>query len=392
MSKEEVIKARREYSGPAFLSAAFRPFFFAASIWAVLSIAIWLDVLLGDSSAVNIGLVWHIHEMVFGFAAAAVAGFILTAVPNWTGRLPVRGLPLAGLAMLWLMGRLAMLAYGFLGVAYIAWIDSLFLFVLAFVVAREIIMGKNKRNIIVAIFIFAFAVANLLMHLELQSIGNFGGHGWRLGLGVLVALLALIGGRITPSFTRNWLAKRGEKNLPGQPGALDKFVLLLTIIAILFWVVLPDFYLSGILLIFAGLGQGIRLTRWRGLACLREPIVFVLHIGFCWIALGLVLLGASIVWQILPASTAIHALTIGAVGTMISAVTSRASLGHSGRIIKAGKLLSFVYLLISAAAVLRISNVFTSGVYITIMAGLFWVLAFGLFVLLFSRLWFSPRK
>ena len=205
------ILARREYSGPAFLSGAFRPFFLGASVWAVVAIGYWLAQYNGwlEAPEAITGRDWHIHEMLFGFAGAALAGFILTAVPNWTGRLPVRGWPLGGLATLWLLGRLVMLS----GHSMLMLLDIVFLFVLAGVVAREIIGGRNKRNLVVAGMITLMAMANLLTHLERLEMFSMDGHSWRFALAVLLSLLSLIGGRVTPSFTRNLLAKQNVENM-----------------------------------------------------------------------------------------------------------------------------------------------------------------------------------
>ncbi len=390
--KRARIMARREYKGPVFFSGAFRPFFLGAALWAVIAIGLWL-IALYDGQGVAISPSWHIHEMIFGFAGAAVAGFILTAVPNWTGRLPVRGWPLAGLTGLWLLGRFGMVAEGFFGLAKFGYLDLLFLPVLALVVGREIIAGKNKRNLVVVGLIGLLALANLLTHFGQDGItGGMGwGWGWRLGLAALIMLLSLIGGRVTPSFTRNYLARLGEKNLPKQPSRLDKISLLLNLIALLAWVGLPNSIPSGVLLTLAGIGQLIRLSRWRGLSCLRESIVFVLHVGFGWIGLGLIVLGVSILTAIIPASDAIHALTIGAVGTMITAVSSRASLGHTGRLIRAGRLLSSVYILISLAAVLRILSGFVPMFDLILPAGLVWMSGFVIFIIIFTAIYFSPR-
>lgn len=394
------MQTRREYTGPAFLSGAFRPFFLAASVWAVVSIFVWVLIIsgVGNFPSALVETSWHSHEMIFGFGGAALAGFILTAVPNWTGRLPVRGMPLAVLAGLWLLGRLSILAAAFLNIQWIGLFDLPFLFALSFAVFREILSAKNKRNVPVAGLFGVFALANLIFHLEGFGVSGFDGHGWRLGLGATVVLIAVIGGRIVPSFTRNWLAKSAPRGgakprLPVTPNALDKYIVILTGIALSAWTIAPEFIGSGLALILAGAGQLLRVSRWRGLSTLKSSIVFILHIGYAWIGLGLALLGTSIIWGGLISSNAIHALTIGAVGTMIAAVMSRASLGHAGRKIKAGLGLSSVYILISIAVCLRLATAPFPELYsVWIMAsGSAWMLAFAIFAALFFPLYLKPR-
>jgi len=398
--KAAKILARREYAGPAFLSGAFRPFFLGASVWAVVSIAYWLGQYNGwlDAPEGILGRDWHIHEMLFGFAGAALAGFILTAVPNWTGRLPVRGWRLGGLAALWLLGRLVMLS----GMPMLMLLDVVFLFVLAGVIAREIIGGRNKRNLVVVGMITLMATANLLTHLERLGMFGLDGHSWRFALAVLLSLLSLIGGRVTPSFTRNVLAKQniahmGDKaiqpKMPAKPGGkTDIIVMLFAAVSLMVWVFLPDHKMTGILLCLAGVGQAFRLFRWQGLQVLNQSIIVVLHIAYAWLAFGLWLLGLSILWDGLLAADAIHGLTIGAVGIMIAAMMSRASFGHSGLPMQAGWALSTVYVLVGVAVLLRLFAAFLPAQLMVNLAGLAWIAAFTLFSVVFMPLYFKKRR
>ncbi len=390
------ILARREYAGPAFFSGAFRPFFLGASVWAVIAIAYWLAQYNGLVSAPEVisGRDWHIHEMIFGFASAALGGFILTAIPNWTGRLPVRGWPLGSLALLWLAGRLAMLS----GHPVLMLVDILFLFVLAAVVAREIIGGRNKRNLVVVGMITFIALANLWTHLERLEIVAQDGHGWRFGLAVLVSLLGLIGGRVIPSFTRNLLARQNlahtePPKMPAKPGGkIDKLVMLFSALALLIWVFLPEHKTTGVLLLLAGVGHGVRLSRWQGLQVTGQAIIVVLHVAYAWLALGLGILGLSILWDGLLGADAVHGLSIGAVGLMIAAMMSRASFGHSGLPMRAGRALSLVYLLIGAAVLLRLAAGFWHAQIMVNLAGLAWMAGFALFVAVFMPLYFKKRR
>lgn len=390
------ILARREYSGPAFLSGAFRPFFLGASVWAVVAIGYWLAQYNGWLNAPDAitGRDWHIHEMLFGFAGAALAGFILTAVPNWTGRLPVRGWPLGGLAALWLLGRLTMLT----GNSVLMLLDIVFLFVLAGVVAREIIGGRNKRNLVVAGMITLMATANLLTHLERLEMFSMDGHSWRFALAVLLTLLSLIGGRVTPSFTRNLLAKQnvenmGPQKMPAKPGGkIDKVVMLFSAVSLLIWVFAPLHMITGILLCLAGIAQLFRLSRWQGIQVMNQSIIVVLHIAYAWLGLGLILLGAAILWDGFMVSDAIHGLTIGAAGIMIAAMMSRASFGHSGLPMQAGWALTSVYALVGLAVILRLAAGFWSAQTLVNLAGGTWIIAFTIFVAFFMPLYFKPRR
>lgn len=343
-------------------SAGFRPFFLLAAAWAAIAVPVWLAAyvhgyaLHGPLPA----LFWHGHEMVFGFGFAAVAGFLLTAIPNWTGRLPVRGLPLALLALLWFAGRIAMLIPG------MALIDLAFSAALIIVVARELIAGRNWRNLPMLAALALLFAGNLLFHLGVYA-------GLRLGIATLCMLIALVGGRIVPSFTRNWLAK-ARLAPPAPEGALDRIALVVTLIALAAWVGRAPF--SSWLLVAAGLALAARLSRWRGLSTVREPLLFILHVGYGWLALGLILLGLD------PGSSAaLHALTLGAIGTMTLAVMTRASLGHTGRALVADRATLAIYGLVTLAALLRVASPFAGAqaVLVTSLAGVAWSVAFATF-------------
>jgi uncharacterized protein involved in response to NO len=377
----------------ALLHYGFRPFFLLGALHAALAVPLWLGMLVAgiDLAGPFDAMQWHVHEMIFGYLAAIVAGFVLTAVPNWTGRLPLSGAPLAALCALWLAGRLAT---GLVGQPVAAaLIDISFLAVLSATVWREVIAGSNWRNIPVAMMLSLLGLANLLHHLEA---GGFGDPGFaiRLALGAIVVLLALIGGRIVPSFTRNWLVRNGEAGLPAGFGLVDKFALALTIAAILAWLAAPYAPATAALLIAGGALIFVRLSRWRTLATLRAPIVTILHLGYGWLAVSLLLIGAAIAWPgLISPSAAMHALTAGAVGTMTLAVMTRASLGHTGREIAADGWTVAIYAAVTAGALLRLGAGFAGEYYLSTMAagGVIWSLAFALFVLRYGPILCRPR-
>jgi uncharacterized protein involved in response to NO len=250
--------ARRAYDGPALFSFGFRPFFFFffGAIWSALVVPLWLySYFHGGAAALT--REWHIHEMIFGFLGAVIAGFLTTAVPNWTGRMPVIGAPLGFLVSLWILGRVAMLFQATLGpVAAVA--DCAFLLAFAAVIWREVLAGRNWRNLPVCILVALFGLANVAFHLPSAQAGDLA---VRLALGVATVMIGLIGGRIVPSFTRNWMKARSLKPEPALFGRIDQVVLGLTIIAAGLWVIAPQASATGAALMLAGAAHFVRLAR-----------------------------------------------------------------------------------------------------------------------------------
>ena len=368
---------------PPILQYGFRPFFFLAAFYAGAAVPLWLWAQAGGPQPPGpfVGVGWHAHEMIFGYLGAVLAGFILTAIPNWTGRLPLSGVPLAVLVALWVAGRLAA---AFVAAPWLAMaLDLAFPVVLAFAVWREVLAGRNWKNAPIAAMIALFGVAAGIDHLSAM------GHaphqlGIRLALGVAAVLIALVGGRIVPSFTRNWLVKRGATRFPASFGKLDGAAIAATAGAALAWVIAPAAMATGALLLAAGSLVGLRLARWRGLATLSEPLVLILHLGYAWLAAALLLLGlAALVPDLVPESMALHALTAGAVGTMTLAVMTRASLGHTGRPIVADSVTVAIYALVTSGALLRVAAPFADAWYLEVLSagGALWSAAFLLFAL-----------
>ena len=339
-------------------------------------------------------LVWHVHEMVFGFAAATVAGFLLTAIPNWTGRMPLQGVPLACLALLWVAGRAGVLVSAQIGAMGAAFLDLAFPFAFLCVVGREIAAGRNWRNLPMLAALASLLLGNLLVHFEAVGIAATAELGNRLGVATLLMLISVVGGRIIPSFTLNWLAReRPEIPPPAVFDRFDRAVIAVTALALMLWIVAPEGLLTPWAALAAGLAQGGRLARWRGSATLREPLLWVLHLGYGWLALGFLLLALSGVVSLLPQTAALHALTAGAIGTMTLAVMTRASLGHTGRPLAAGSGTTAIYILVTIAAVLRLFAPLAEAHYLFVLslAGTAWSGAFGLFVLIYARPLMLPR-
>jgi len=374
----------RPYEGPAWLSAGYRPFFLLAGLWALLALPLSQALIQGrvDLPVAVAPLRWHFHELMFGYIAAALAGFLLTAIPNWTGRLPLQGRPLLGLVCLWSLGRLAMLTSGTIGAGAAALLDLTFLAALVAVVAREIIAGRNRRNLPVLILLALFLGANALFHAASAELLPDDGLDRRAAIAAIAMLIALIGGRVTPSFTRNWLAKRDSPGLPAAFGGLDRAALLATLAALLLWVAAPGSTVCALAAALAAALNLARLLRWQGHRVLAEPLLWVLHLGYLWIALGLALLAAAAAGWGIPDLAAIHALTAGAMATMTLGVMSRAVLGHGGQTLRAGAGLTAAFVLVSLAAAARVTATLSGALYepLIYLAAAAWVAAFSCFV------------
>ena len=381
---------------PTLLSQGFRPFFLAAAIWAGIALAIWITMLTtGLTLPTRFDpLDWHIHEMLFGFVPAAVAGFLLTAISQWTGRRPVSGRLLGLLVGLWLLGRIDALACDVLPVWLAIAADIAFPFALALIVAREIISARNRRNYGMIAPVIVLGLAQLMM--DLGTIGGVGwltGYGWRLGLVVTLMLISVVGGRIVPAFTRNWLASRGESRLPRPAGLLDRISLGVLHAALLAWVLFPTAHATGVALLGAAALNLWRLLRWRGAATRSETLLLVLHVGFAWLVLGVAALGFATLDSAFPWDAAIHSLTVGAVGTMILAVMTRVSRGHTGRTLSADGPTILIYALIILAACARIAAALAGeATGLLILAAALWVAAFGLFAMRYAPLLLRPRN
>ena len=379
---------------PPVLRAGFRPFFFLGALWAIVVVALWVAAMAGTVTLPTLidPLAWHRHEMLFGYLSAVIAGFLLTAIPNWIGRLPVAGPALAALVSLWVAARLAMLFSAWTGATVALLLDVGFLLVLASLCAREVFIARN-RNVPVVGAVLLLALASGVDHAEALGVVATDGLGWRAGFALVLLLITLIGGRIIPSFTTNWLKKQGQSRLPGQPSAFDAIVIGATALALCSWIFAIGPGLTGPLLIAAGMLQLARLSRWGGLRTIADPLVFVLHLSYAWLPLGLILLGMSLLVPTQPASSALHALAAGAMASMTLAVMTRATLGHTGRELRAGVGTTAIYLLVTAGAALRVAAPWLPFDYLLLIqiAGAFWGGAFLLFLAMYGPKLLGPR-
>lgn len=379
---------------PAVLSYGFRPFFLLGALYAGLAVLFWLPLLYGhlETASVFAPVDWHVHEMVFGYVAAIVTGFLLTAIPNWTGRLPVQGLPLLGLVLLWLAGRVAVFFSAQIGWLAAAAIDCAFLLAVAGAAAVEIVAGRNWRNLKVLAPVAILLAANILFHLEVRSAG-FSDTGKRLGIAATIVLITIIGGRVIPSFTRNWLVRENPGRLPVPFNRFDMAVIAGSALALGLWTFRPEDMATGAVLAVAAGLNGVRLLRWAGHRTLRDSLVLILHIAYAFVPLGMALAAAA---AILPgtvtAAAGIHAFGAGAIGTMTLAIMVRATLGHTGRQLSAGGAGSFVFAAVLIAAVARIAGALgLPGDWPMHLAATVWAVAFLGYAALYGGMLLRPR-
>ena len=369
-------------------SYGFRPFFLFGSIYAGIAILVWLPLFHGEIalSSAFAPRDWHVHELLFGYLPAVITGFLFTAIPNWTGRLPIRGWPLMGLVAVWLAGRLCVTFSAHTGWLVAMLVDTAFLLLVAAAASREILAGHNWRNLKVVILLLLLLAGNVAFHLEAHVEGA-ADISIRLGIAVVVVLIALIGGRIVPSFTRNWLVRENPGRLPVPFGRFDVVAIAVGALALSLWVAVPIGVLTGSALAAAGVLHLVRQGRWAGDRTTGERLLMILHIGYAFVPLGFLLNAASAFGYVAPGA-GVHAWMVGAASTMTLAVMSRATLGHTGQQLTASVATQAIYLAIIVAALSRICAVLDpahSDAMLHVSA-LAWVVAFFGFALSFGPL------
>ena len=380
------------YQGPAFFSYGFRPLFLGAALFVGVAVPAWILLLTGagDSAFYSAARQWHIHEMVFGFLPAVITGFLLTAIPNWTDRAPIRGRELMLLCALWLAGRLVM-AIPFLTPLLSACVDAAFLITVAGLVWREIAVAKSWSHAPIGGLISLIAGANIFFHVRALS-GAEMDLPARMALGLVMVLLALIGGRIIPNFTRDFLDGQGMTEQPAPFSSFDGLSVVLVGVGAVAWIVQPQAMVTGWILLGAGVVNFGRLLRWYGWVTWREPLVLTLHLGYGWLSLSLLLLGGATLGWGLESADAVHAFTTGSVGVMTLAVMTRASLGHTGRPKHAGPLTVCIYILVNVGALLRVfgPSVDLSINFVLGFAAVSWSGAYLLFALVYGPFLLRP--
>ncbi|MEP4485123.1 MAG: NnrS family protein [Halioglobus sp.] len=379
---------------PAILQLAFRPFFLFGALFSVVSIALWAGSIAGYSNLNVYGgpLWWHVHEMLFGFVSAIVVGFLLTAVRTWTGQPGFGGLLLGCLVALWLAGRCVFFLSVDLPVWVIVLVDLLFLPLAALILAIPVVRVKQWRNIIFVPLLLIMAITNAAMHwaaIESSASGLI-----RTGntmVLLVTVLMTIMAGRVVPMFTASGT---GTKQVPAH-AMLEKLALMTLLLA-----VVASFRFQGVPAILvalcfvtAGLVHGIRAFRWRIWVSFRTPLVWSLHLSYWCIVLGLILYGISEVSSAVTRPQAIHTLTVGAMGTMILSMISRVSLGHTGRALQVGWVMSGAFALILSAFVVRVFGSLWIDNYVDqiVVAAFFWVLGYGCFTVFYAAMLIGPR-
>ncbi|MBZ9846868.1 NnrS family protein [Mesorhizobium sp. CA14] len=380
------IPRTRPSAYPAILSYGFRPFFLLASLHAAAAILMWLPLYYGRLETLSLfsPVDWHIHELLFGYLTAVVTGFLLTAIPNWTGRLPVQDAGLLMLMLLWIAGRVAVFFSAETGWLLSAAMDCSFLLAVIAAAATEIVAGRNWRNLKVLLPVTVLFAANLMFHAEVHYQGVSG---------AAVVLIMIIGGRIIPSFTRNWLVRAKPGRLPAPFSRFDVGIIALSASGLAAWTFFPDNTSTGTLLIAGAIFNAVRLARWAGDRTLADPLVLILHIAFAFVPLGLLLAGlAALAPRVVPVAAGIHALAMGAVACMTLAVMTRASLGHTGRALAAGAGTRAIFAAIVIAAILRVAAAMASDATLLLhMSAGLWIAAFVGYAAHFGGMLMRPR-
>jgi len=368
----------------AFLSYGFRPFFLFAGLYAVLAMAAWMAWfgLAQPFGADFSPLLWHVHEMLFGYTVAALAGFLLTAAPSWSGAGPVRGGPLALLAGVWAAGRAAVWFSGTLTPAVVAAADMSFLALLFVVLFRTLTGGGARHTVFLGVLALLFA-ANGMVHLERLGLSdNTAAAGLQLAFDVFVVLITLIGGRVVPAFTQNALNRDGEgAPLAARPW-LDRLSVFSVVLVLIAGQIAPDDAIIGWLAVTAAVLNGLRLAGWRTWRILDQPIVWILHAGYGWLVAGLAFKGVALMNDGIDEATALHVLSVGAIGSMTLGIMTRAGLGHTGRALRAAPAITVAYLMLSLATMVRVGGpLWLPEFYHAAIAaaGIGWCVAFALF-------------
>ena len=380
---------RPPLTGWALFALGFRPFFLSAGIYAVLMMALWLAVLRGS---LDIGSlpppVWHGHEMLFGFAVAVIAGFLLTAAQNWTGIRTPSGSPLAALFALWLAGRASFLIPG-LPPLMVAVIDVAFLPVLALTLAWPVMKARQLHNYPFPIMLLALTAANALVHADALGWADSDRLGLHLAAYVIVVMITVMGGRVIPSFTDNKLRTRARKWK-----AVEILVPASTLAALVAALIAPVSPLTAGLAALAAAVHFMRLGGWYTGKFWSVPLLWILHLGYAWIALGFTLLALSAAGMTAAAGSALHAFTAGGIGALTLGMMARVALGHTGRMLEPEPLMTWAFVAVNLAALIRVAvPLLAPSFYATGMAasGLLWIAAFGLFAALYTPMLLRPR-
>jgi uncharacterized protein involved in response to NO len=380
----------------ALFAYGFRPFFLAVGAAALVLVPWWaasfaFGVPLGSAWPPTL---WHAHEMLFGFITAAIAGFLLTAVPNWTGQRGFAGRPLMLLAGLWLLGRVLVESSALWPLPVVAVVDLAFLPALVALVARQLLRSQNRNTPLLAVLASLWAADAAFYGALAAHDAAHAARALAVGVDVVLVLVTVIGGRIVPAFTSSGLKARGDATALRAWRWITPAAIALMVAVALVDAVSPDGAVAGWTAAFAAFAQALRLLQWRTERTLRMPIVWVLHLAYAWLPVGLALKALALLDGAGVAAFWMHALTVGALSTMLLAVMTRATLGHTGRPVVAPPAIAVAYLLLSAAAVVRVFGLLWwrhSYPAVIVVSALLWTAAFAVFVAVFAPMLWSPR-
>lgn len=375
----------------------FRPFFLLAGVYALLAVVSWLWVY--RAGLMPLGNIppqfWHGHEMLYGFVSAAIAGFMLTAVPSWTGSRGYAGGPLQTLVLLWLGGRFAFMFADSLPFWLLAALELAFIPALMMMLAPSLLRTYSRNTPLLLVLLFFWA-GDAMFILGLANADTvMSARGLRIGLNLVLVLLTVIGGRIVPAFTGNALRERAVPVQMRGSALLDKFTILAMLAYAIADIVGPMHSATGWIALAAASAQLVRLSGWQSLHTLSQPIVWVLHIAYLWLPVGLALKALFVLGGFVWAAHWQHALGAGAAGTMILAVMTRASLGHTGRPLVVDRLTVAAYGFLVLAVAVRVFGAAAlphSYQSVVLLAGGMWATAFLLFVLAYTPVLLSPRQ
>ncbi len=394
----QITDLQKEQKITPLLRLGFRPFFLSGAVFSFIAIILWLLMYKG---AVNLspfggGYWWHIHEMIFGFGCAIIAGFLLTAVQNWTGVRGAQGNTLLVLFLLWLAGRIVVLFPDLLGNTLTTVVDLSFLPVVAYVLGKPIIAIKQYRNLFFVPLLMLFTLANLEMHFAIYYPETFTlKFAAYTGVMLVVLLMSVMAGRVTPMFTANGTQTPKATPIPWLDKVTNGSLAMAMFSLLLQPVIGFSENLFGVLLIIAGVFQTMRWLRWRPWITLGVPLLWSIHVSIKFIAFGLIILGFSYLITDIPSSHIWHLLTVGGMGGLILAMISRVSLGHTGRSLSPPKAMTFAYVFITLAALVRALGPWIlpekTLLFIDI-SGTFWLLAFGIFIVTYAPMLMSARK
>ncbi len=375
--------------GRALFRLGFRPFYLLAALFAALSVPLWIAQFAGllPPPSAYPALLWHAHEMSFGFTLAVIVGFLLTAVRNWTGLPTPAGSQLAGLAALWIAARV----FNYAGPAPLAMLaDAAFLILPMIALGLVLVKARSHRNLFVLAVLTAFLAANTLFHLAVAGRVSFAPiHAVHFFVFTVIILIGVIGGRVIPTFTAN--ALRGVRQFRSR--LLDALALAGTGIALLLVLAEAPAQVAIAACAIAAALQALRLAGWNPWAARRQALLWILHLSYAWIPVGLVLLACGVAGK-LPLSAGVHALTLGAIGGLIIGMITRTALGHTGRPLKAGRIEVAAYLLVQAAVIVRLVPMLVPGLpylaWTTAAAGA-WSAAFALYLVRYAPMLAAPR-